>query len=109
MVYLGAIVTANGSSVNNTTTATPFTISFIYPRLLIVTPTAASATFYTTVATGSSLTAATTDLNVADATSTQIQCPIGSPNNTVVAIRGNGANSAGASVSVYGLFGPATN
>ena len=107
MVFLGNLVIANGSSINNTTTAVPFTIGFQYPRLLIVTPAAASGTFYTTVNTGAALAATTSDLGVAEQTSTQIDCPIGSPNATVVAIRGSGAATAGVSVAVYGLYGQA--
>lgn len=104
MIYLGTIVAPSGSSANNTTTATPFTIYPTYPRVAVVTPTASGVTFHVAVGTGSSLAATTDDLGVAEQTTSQFQCPAGNPNATVVAIRGAGGSG---SCQVYGLYGPA--
>lgn len=109
MTYLGTIATAANSSVNNTNTATPFTIPSNAPRLLIVTPTDASGDGYNVrVGTGSALAAGTNDFNVAGSSSVQIQCPIADPNATVIAIFVAAGGSAG-NVKVYAIYGPASS
>ena len=110
MVLLGVIQIVNGGSKNNTNTlGQDFRIPHKFPRLLIVTPSDVSGNGYNLKvgadsAYPSAFAAAPTDFGVAGSTSTQVQCPNGSPDDTILAIYGSG--DAG-NASIYGTYGEA--
>ena len=104
MKYLGTIVTVADSSVNNSDTATPFSIPFDFPRVMIMTPDAAGVTFRVRLGGGSSIVATANDYDVSPFTAAQFACPRGNPNDTTLAVYSSENDHA---CKVYGLYGQA--
>lgn len=104
--FLGNIVNAGGStSVNNNTTASPFTIPIDCQRILLVLPTEAAG-FNIHIDQSSTVTATSNDFNQVGPASVQLTLSTPASSNSYVAIFNSGG---GGTVKAYCIAGPGTS